>query len=189
MRSPRSSIAMFGGAVTVAALSLAGSGGGAGAATTYRPSTKYPSPTTAMTQPTHAASAKVATLHAAATTVGGKTETILVNAQGLPLYYYRFDTGKRSLVTGSLAQLWPPLVATSPTATGAHGKLTVLKDAAGHQVAYNGHFLYTFIDDAPGHVTGQGVQSFFVATPQLPAFGGTSTVKSSPPAVGNGYGY
>jgi predicted lipoprotein with Yx(FWY)xxD motif len=189
MRNRRSVITAFGGAATVAALSLAGSGIGAGAATTYGSPMKSQSPTTPMAQPTRVQSAKVATLHTAATTFDGKTETILVNAQGLPLYYYQFDTGKKSLVTGNLARLWPPLVAASPTATGTHGKLTTLKDAAGRQVAYNGHFLYTFVDDAPGHVTGQGVQSFFVATPHLKAIGSASTVKTSAPATGNGYGY
>ena len=42
------------------------------------------------------------------------------------------------------------------------GKLTVLNDANGDQVAYNGHLLYTFTSDHPGQVTGQGFQNFFV---------------------------
>ena len=100
--------------------------------------------------------------------MGGKTETILVTAGGVPLYYYRLDTAKKSLVTGALASFWPPLVSVShPSAIGAQGTLTVLKEAEGHQVAYNGHFLYTFAEDRPGQVTGQGVQDFFVATPSL----------------------
>jgi hypothetical protein len=41
--------------------------------------------------------------------------------------------------------------------------------SSGQQVTYNGHFLYTFVQDSPGHVTGQGVQNFFVATPGIPA--------------------
>jgi predicted lipoprotein with Yx(FWY)xxD motif len=45
------------------------------------------------------------TVRTAAAAVGGKTETILVNGRGLPLYYYRPDTATRSLVTGGLAQL------------------------------------------------------------------------------------
>ena len=36
-------------------------------------------------------------------TVNGKTETILVDAQGLPLYYYQPDTATQSPVTGQLA--------------------------------------------------------------------------------------
>ena len=114
---------------------------------------------------------KVATLHTATTKVNGRSETVLVNAHGLPLYYYQLDTAKKSLVTGELARLWPPLLAARPTETRATGRLTVVKDASGPQVAYNGHFLYTFADDGPRQVNGQGVQDFFIATPSLKAIG------------------
>ena len=56
----------------------------------------------------------------------------------------------------------------------------------GQQVAYNGHFLYTFVEDRPGQVTGQGVQNFFVATPDLAGGAATSAQASSPKS---GYGY
>jgi hypothetical protein len=62
----------------------------------------------------------------------------------------------------------------------------------GRQVTYNGHFLYTFAEDSPGQVTGQGVQNFFVATPGIAANrGNTGSTKSAPaPApVANRYGY
>jgi predicted lipoprotein with Yx(FWY)xxD motif len=114
---------------------------------------------------THAATA--ATVRTASATVAGKTETILVNSSGLPLYFYRADTATRSFVTGGVAALWPPLTSAAPTAAGASGTLTVVNDAHGHQVAYNSHLLYTFISDHAGQVTGQGVQNFFVATPAL----------------------
>jgi predicted lipoprotein with Yx(FWY)xxD motif len=126
--------------------------------------------------------------------VNGKTETILVNAQGLPLYYYQPDTAAKSLVTGQLAAAWPPVTSAMPTGTGLSGQLTAVNDAHGSQVAYNGHLLYTFITDQPGQVTGQGVQNFFVATPGIALLSGTSapagTVPASPasPASG-GYGY
>ena len=45
---------------------------------------------------------KVATLHTATAKVNGRSETVLVNARGLPLYYYQLDTVKKSLVTGDL---------------------------------------------------------------------------------------
>jgi predicted lipoprotein with Yx(FWY)xxD motif len=124
----------------------------------------------------HAATA--ATVRTASATVAGKTETILVNSGGLPLYFYRPDTAARSFVTGGVAALWPPLTAAAPTAAGASGTLTVVNDAHGHQVAYNGHLLYTFVSDHSGQVTGQGVQNFFVATP------GLTPVASSPAPAG-----
>ena len=154
-----------------------------------------------------ASSPPVASQHAAATvrttqsTVGGKTETILVTSQGLPLYYYLNDTAATSAVTGGLATEWPPLTFASPAATGLTGKLGAVMDAHGDQVAYNGHLLYTFAGDQAGQVTGQGVQGFFVATPGLTPIAGSSTAGSSAagsstaagtaPAAssGSGYGY
>ena len=106
-----------------------------------------------------------ATVNVTTATVGGRSEQILVNARGLPLYTYGPDSPTQSHVSGGLAALWPPLVAASPSEAGATGKLSVIADRLGQQVLYNGHFLYTFVDDTPGQVTGQGVQDFFVATP------------------------
>jgi len=131
------------------------------------------------------------TVRTAPAAVAGKTETILVNSGGLPLYFYRPDTAAKSLVTGGVAALWPALTSAAPSSAGAIGRLTVVHDAHGHQVAYNGHLLYTFVSDHPGQVTGQGVQNFFVATPGLtplassPAPAGTAP--AAPPAPGYGY--
>jgi len=71
------------------------------------------------------------------------------------------------------------------------GKLTVVNDANGHQVAYNGHLLYTFTSDHAGQVTGQGVQNFFAATPGLAPVTASSAPGGTLPAApsANGYGY
>jgi predicted lipoprotein with Yx(FWY)xxD motif len=130
-------------------------------------------------------------------TIAELTETILVNGQGLPLYYYLSDTAAKSVVTGGLAALWPPLTSVSPAATGLTGKLAAVMDIHGDQVAYNGHLLYTFADDQAGQVTGQGVQGFFVATPGLAPIAGSPTSSGSPASAGtvpaatsgSGYGY
>jgi predicted lipoprotein with Yx(FWY)xxD motif len=130
------------------------------------------------------------TLHAATASVNGRSQSILVNAKGLPLYYFQGDTAKKSNVSGVLLRLWPALVSAHPVGTGTPGKLTALQSANGHQVTYNGRFLYTFIDDTPGQVTGQGVSGFFVATPHLKAINGSTT--TAPPAsssASHGYGY
>jgi predicted lipoprotein with Yx(FWY)xxD motif len=181
MRHPRIIIA----SVTLAAAAAIGGGVTAAAATN-----------------SHAGSQPAASQHAAATvrtvqaTVGGKTETVLVNSQGLPLYYYLNDTAAKSVVTGGLAALWPPLTSASPAGTGLTGKLAAVMDVHGDQVAYNGHLLYTFADDHAGQVSGQGVQGFFVATPGLTPISGSSTAGSSTTAgtapaapSGSGYGY
>jgi predicted lipoprotein with Yx(FWY)xxD motif len=174
MRHPRVIIAGIGLAAVAAVGGVtAASAGGSAASST--PSAR----------PTAAA----ATVRTAPATVAGRTETILVNAHGRPLYFYRPDTAARSFVTGSLASLWPPVTSAAPTATGASGKLAVLNDVNGHQVTYNGHPLYTFADDHAGQVTGQGIQNFFVATPGLTPLT-TSSAGTAPAAPsGGGLGY
>ena len=130
-----------------------------------------------------------AAVRTASATVGGKTETILVNGHGLPLYFYKPDTAAKSLVSGALAQLWPPLTSAAPAAAGLSGKVTVLMDTHGDQVTYNGHPLYTFADDHADQVTGQGVEDFFVATPGLAAISTSPTSGTAPAAPSGGIGY
>jgi predicted lipoprotein with Yx(FWY)xxD motif len=174
--------------IIIASISLAAAaaigGGITAAAATNSPASSRPA----------ASPSSSATVRTVQATVGGKTETVLVNSQGLPLYYYLSDTAAKSVVTGGLAALWPPLTSASPAATGLTGKLAAVMDIHGDQVAYNGHLLYTFADDQPGQVTGQGVQGFFVATPGLTALTGSGTATGTAPAApaapaGNSYGY
>ncbi len=122
---------------------------------------------------------------AVAAAVGGVTAASAGGSPATPLYFYRPDTATKSFVTGGLARLWPPLTSAAPTAAGASGKVTVVSDANGQQVAYNGHLLYTFTSDHPGQVTGQGLQNFFVATPGLTPI----TATAAPAAPAGGYGY
>ncbi len=129
-------------------------------------------PTTApSTAPTTAPSA--ALIKTATATVSGTSETILTNAQGLTLYYRTSDSPPSTVCSGGCASAWPPLLAPSsgtPTsATSLPGKLTVVVDANGNQVEYNGHPLYTFSSDsAAGQTTGEGVGGVWhVVTPNL----------------------
>ena len=181
MRHPKIIIA----SISLAAAAAIGGGVTAAAATS-------PSASTLPAASQHAA----ATVRTTQSTFGGKTETILVTSQGLPLYYYLNDTAAKSAVTGELAAVWPPLTSASPAATGLTGKLAAVSDVHGDQVAYNGHLLYTFVGDQAGQVTGQGVERFFVATPGLTPIAGSSAAGSSTtagtaPAASsvNGYGY
>jgi predicted lipoprotein with Yx(FWY)xxD motif len=138
-----------------------------------------------------ASSPRAALVRSAEATVGGKTEAILVNSQGLPLYIYRPDTASTSLVSGGLAKLWPPLLSLSSPAVaapGVTGKVGELRDAYGQQVTYNGHPLYAFVDDRAGQVTGQRVQNFFVATPGITSIGAAGGA-AAPAAPAGGYGY
>ena len=176
MRHPRIVIA----SISLAAAAAIGGGITAAAATTSHPGSRPA-----------ASQQAAATVRTAQATVAGKTETILVNGQGLPLYYYLSDTAAKSAVTGGLASLWPPLTSASPAAAGLAGKLAAVSDVYGHQVAYNGHLLYTFAGDQAGQVTGQGLQGFLVATPGLPPLAGSSTSGGTAPSglPGSNYGY
>ncbi|HEY2315418.1 MAG TPA: hypothetical protein VGH96_17545 [Streptosporangiaceae bacterium] len=130
-----------------------------------------------------------ATVRTASASVAGNTETILVTSQGLPLYIYRPDTATGSLVTGGLAQLWPPLTSPAVAGAGVTGKVAVLTDVNGQQVTYNGHPLYTFADDQAGQVTGQGVQNFFVATPGISPIGNSGSAGSASAVPSGGFHY
>ena len=198
MKSPRMMIAVAG--LSAAAL---GSGLGVVAITansaplaTATPVTieQAPSPFARSSSPvitevaTHSTST-VATVHTAKVKVGNATETILVNAKGLPLYFYKPDTASKSKVTGALAALWPPVDAKHPTASGVSGVVSTVFTDNRHQVAYNGHFLYTFEEDGPRHVTGQGVEDFFVVTPRIAVNHNTATTTRTAAPVPSGYGY
>ena len=109
----------------------------------------------------------------ATATVKGTSETILINSQGLTLYYRTSDAPPSTVCSGGCAGVWPPLVVSglgAPTsAASLPGKLTVVADANGKQVEYNGHPLYTYSGDtSPGQTTGEGIGGVWhVCTPNL----------------------
>ena len=98
----------------------------------------------------------------ATVTVDGTSESILTNAQGLTLYFRTSDAPPSTVCSGGCAGAWPPLVmsgSSAPTsAASLPGKLTIVADANGNQVEYNGHPLYTYSGDtASGQTKGEGV--------------------------------
>lgn len=129
-----------------------------------------------------ATSIKTATL-----TVGGKSVTVLTNAQGMTLYYRTTDT-PTSVCSGGCASAWPPVLSTTmPSVSGTlPGTFTLMNDTNGSQVAYNGHPLYTYSgDSAPGQANGQGFGNiWFVAPTTLPA---TTTPSGSTTPTPGGY--
>jgi predicted lipoprotein with Yx(FWY)xxD motif len=173
MRHPKIIIAGLGVALAAA--------GGTYAAAATRPAASTPPAATAPAAPGGPPAVRIANA-----LVVDKTEAILTTPGGLPLYYYAPDTAGTSLVTGQLAALWPPLTSAAPATAGLSGKLTVVHDTHGSQLAYNGHPLYIFAYDRPGQVNGQDFQDFFVVTPgTAPAAPSTGTVPAVPP--GGGY--
>jgi predicted lipoprotein with Yx(FWY)xxD motif len=97
-------------------------------------------------------------------TVAGQQEPVLVNAGALTLYYLTADTSTTVACSGQCATFWPPLLLPAGDPTSGMtlpGKLSVLADANGRQVLYNGHPLYAFVKDkASGDANGDGVNAF-----------------------------
>ena len=101
------------------------------------------------------------------TTIG---QQILVNSSGMTVYAFLPDgTGTHSMVQGALRTAWPYVTWSGTVSVGSG--LTASSAAANIQtdnsrlVGYNGHLLYTFVNDhAPGDATGQGLASFYVVS-------------------------
>lgn len=129
-----------------------------------------PSPTpTASASPT-AAAARVVVVHTATTTVSGKSETVLTNAQGFTLYYHTTDT-PTSVCSGACTVAWPPLLLPSGSPSSSvslPGTLGVETTGNGRQVTYKGHPLYRWKNDASSsQATGEGINNFHVVTPTI----------------------
>ena len=149
-------------------------------------STSTGSPSSSGTTP----SSSTAIIKTTTATVNGQSVTILTNAQGMTLYYFKPDTATTTACTGTCASNWPPLVfagSGSPASVNTlPGTLTVVADANGQQVEYNGHFLYRFSGDtAPGQTHGEGIKGvWFVATTTLSAQGAP---QATPTKSASGY--
>lgn len=130
------------------------------------------SPAPAATTPT---TSGVVVVTVEAKTVKGKDEPVLTNASGMTLYYLTSDTSTAIKCSGQCATFWPPLLLpTGQPAAGltVSGKLSILNDANGMQVLYNGHPLYAFAKDkTTADANGEGINAFggtwHVATPDL----------------------
>ena len=90
------------------------------------------------------------------TTIDGTT--VLTNAKGFTLYSFAPDTPTSSKCYGSCAVYWHPVTGTA-AGQGLPGTVTTITRTGGsHQLAYNGHPLYTYIGDtAPGQARGNNL--------------------------------
>jgi predicted lipoprotein with Yx(FWY)xxD motif len=140
----------------VAALTAAGCGG----SSTSGESGAYGSPENVAS--TQAASGEPGAVSVAPVGDIGK---VLVDAEGLTLYYFEKDKGGASACYGPCASAWPPLMTSgSPRAMGGaeSAKLgtTERKDGT-TQVTYAGWPLYTYAGDSkPGEDNGTDLDSF-----------------------------
>ncbi len=155
------------------------------------------------------AAATNASANGAADTVTVKSidgNDVLVDAQGNALYTNDMDSASAIACTGECAAIWIPLAApsTGQPASGdssVEGELGTVDRADGtSQVTFDGMPLYTFTEDGPGQVTGDGFADSFggtafvwtVASTDEGASadaGGGETTTSGGASDGGGYGY
>ena len=113
------------------------------------------------------------TMTAPATATAGDAKQAVVNGQtiwvdatsGLALYYFTNDGPNISNCIDGCTAIWPPHAAHA--GEQASGNFTIFTRPGGTlQWAYKTRPLYTFVGDTVAkNATGNGFQSFFVATP------------------------
>ncbi|QOD03251.1 hypothetical protein [Pseudarthrobacter sp. BIM B-2242] len=141
---------------------LAGCAGSPGTTTTT------PAPTASATSPVATSAAPTTTATTAAAAVDLKTATtsagtIVVDANGMSVYFFTKDVkdSGTSACTGACLTAWPPVLSTAavPAAEGVTGALGTMTTPDGaKQLTLNGLPLYYYEKDkSPGDVTGQGV--------------------------------
>ena len=122
---------------------------------------------------------------------------VLVDASGQALYSPDQEASGKVLCTGACTTFWMPLAAADGTPTAAAGvaQLGVIDRPDGtKQVTAAGKPLYTFTEDSPGQVKGNGFADAFgsqhftwhAVLASGTAAGGATT---SPGATSSGYGY
>ena len=99
----------------------------------------------------------------------------LAEPNGYPLYTYSGDQPNVSKVTGSLLALWPAYQDKGSTANLPTGVGTIKRTNGEIQFTYNKMPLYTFVNDKPGQVTGNGISNFYVARPSSSTTTSSST--------------
>ncbi|MCU1435853.1 MAG: hypothetical protein JWR71_2578 [Pseudarthrobacter sp.] len=141
---------------------LAGCAGSPGTTTTP------PAPTASATSPVATSAAPSTTSPTAAAAVELKTAstsagTIVVDANGMSVYFFTKDVkdSGTSACTGACLTAWPPVLSTAavPAVEGVAGALGTMTTPDGaKQLTLNGLPLYYYEKDkSPGDVTGQGV--------------------------------
>ena len=139
----------------------------------------------------------------AAAAAGGNTVTektigsqqVLVDSQGMVVYWFAPDTSSKSNCSGSCATYWPPVKGPLTAGSGVTGTLaTITRSDGSTQATYDGHPLYTYIGDkSAGQNSGNGKNLSgglwweMTVSGSTPAPGGGSTATAT--SGGGGYGY
>jgi predicted lipoprotein with Yx(FWY)xxD motif len=123
---------------------------------------------------------------------------VLVDSQGRALYSPDQERSGKVVCTAGCTTIWEPLAASGPaSAPGALAKDlgTVKRPDGEQQVTFRGRPLYTFTEEGPGQLTGDGFKDSFGGTSftwrAVFAPGGAPPASSTTtaPAGSSGYGY
>jgi len=135
--------------------------------------------------------------------IGGAGK-VLVDSSGQALYASDQEVAAgKILCTGACNSFWAPVTVKggSPDAASVPGNVSTIKRPdGGLQVTYNGKPLYSFTQDQPGQVTGDGFQDAFdgqhftwhvvsVGNGGSGSAGSTSSDGSTSSGGGGGYSY
>jgi predicted lipoprotein with Yx(FWY)xxD motif len=93
----------------------------------------------------------------------GSAGSVLVGSDGMALYASDQEMHGKVLCTGACTSFWKPLTVNGmPTGGSLSGKLGTVKRPDGkEQVTYQGKLLYSFAQDQPGTVNGDGASDAF----------------------------
>jgi predicted lipoprotein with Yx(FWY)xxD motif len=116
------------------------------------------------------------------------TSNVLVDSSGMALYSPEGESANNVRCTGACASIWKPL---RPGAAQLAGSKVITRPDGSKQLAIGGKPLYTFVQDAPGSISGNGASDAFGAkqfTWHVVTKGGGSTAPTSSASPTRGYG-
>ena len=147
---------------------------------------------------TPAAGGNSSSAAAGGSTVTEKTigsQQVLVDSNGMTLYWFVPDTSTKSNCSGQCATYWPPVKGPLTAGSGVTGTLgTITRSDGTTQATYDGHPLYTYIGDkSPGQNTGNGKNLSGGLWWEMTVSGSTPAANAASTATatsgGGGYGY
>lgn len=108
--------------------------------------------------------------------------TFLIDGEGMTLYLFTKDSPGKSVCEADCLAAWPPVVGEAQAGEGVDASMlgTITRSDGATQASYNDWPLYYYTpDQAPGDVTGQGVNDvWWVISPEGEAIMGAASPTS-----------